>query len=355
MRSLRLTVILLSGQAAAAAAFAAPSAQYTIFDVTGAGTQSGQGTTPYSLNASSASTGYYVDSNFYSHGFVRAADGTITTFDADGPTSYTQATAINREGAIVGYYLNPKTQMTSKGFLREAGGAIRKFSAGGASTGVQGLNDHGDAVGIFAAKDHHITAYLRAPDGRITEIRDPKAGKESGEGTYAFAINNGGVIAGQYVGKGAHGYVRSPDGTFTNFDAPGAGGFLGTDPDAINQGGWVAGFYTDSNDVFHSFIRNPDGTITTFDAPGAGTAAYQGTSASWISRDGAVVGSYVDANNVNHGFLRLKDGAIKEFDAPGAGSGSGQGTIPTSINDSNVVVGYEVDSSGVYHGFLRTP
>jgi len=45
----------------------------------------------------------YADSNFVSHGFVRAADATIVTFDVPG-ASGTGPTSISPSGAIMGSY-----------------------------------------------------------------------------------------------------------------------------------------------------------------------------------------------------------------------------------------------------------
>jgi hypothetical protein len=78
--------------------------------------------------------------------------------------------------------------------------------------------------------------------------------------------------------------------------------------------------------VYHGFLRAPDGTFTTFDAPGAGTGAYQGTFAISINPAGAITGYYTDASNVDHGFLRARDGTITTFEAPGSGTGAYQGT-----------------------------
>jgi hypothetical protein len=342
-------------QIAVAPVFGLPPGHFKIFDVKGAGTDSGEGTIPDALNASSASTGYYIDSDFSNHGFLRASDGTVATFDVDGPSSQTQPSAINRKGTVAGFYLKPKRQIHYNGFLRKSSGTIDKFKAGGANTGVSGLNDNGDAVGNYSTRKHHIIGYLRAADGSVTDFRDPKAGKGEFEGTFVYGINDAGAIAGQFVRRrGTGGFIRNTDGTFTNFEIAGAG-TLGIYPSAINQEGWVAGFYFDPNQALHAFIRDPAGTITTFDVHGAGTGADQGTSTSSIADDGTVAGSYVDSNNVSHGFLRLKNGTIKAFDAPGAGTGSGEGTIAVAINELHVTVGYEIDGSGVFHGFLRTP
>src|SRR5207248_3394543 len=46
---------------------------------------------------------------------------------------------------------------------------------------------------------------------------------------------------------------------------------------SINPAGTITGRYSDASDVLHGFLRTPDGTITTFDAPNAGTDPCQGT------------------------------------------------------------------------------
>ena len=63
------------------------------------------------------------------------------------------------------------------------------------------------------------------------------------------------------------------------FDAPGAGtgAGQGTQPNAVNSAGVVAGWYLDDNNVWYGFLRTPDGKIITFSAPGAGTGTYQGS------------------------------------------------------------------------------
>jgi hypothetical protein len=66
----------------------APDGTITTFDVPGAGTGPGQGTgfpsTPGGLNPAGAITGAYLDASNVIHGYVRASDGTIATFDVQG-------------------------------------------------------------------------------------------------------------------------------------------------------------------------------------------------------------------------------------------------------------------------------
>jgi hypothetical protein len=77
--------------------------------------------------------------------------------------------------------------------------------------------------------------------------------------------------------NGTHGFVRTPDGEFTEFDVPGADPVVGcTCPGFINDLAVVGGYYIDTNSVAHGFVRTPDGNITKFDDPEAGTGAGQG-------------------------------------------------------------------------------
>jgi hypothetical protein len=135
-----------------------------------------------------------------------------------------------------------------------------------------------------------------------------------------------------------HGAVRAPGGTITTFDAPGAGtgpgrGTLIGSVDNLNPAGAISGISIDANNVFHGYLRTPDGTITVFDAPGAGTGPNQGTQCSGINEAGTIVGLYIDSSNVNHGFLRASGGTFTTFDVPGAGTGANQGTLAENINE----------------------
>ena len=79
--------------------------------------------------------------------------------------------------------------------------------------------------------------------------------------------------------------------------------------------------------MFHGFLRSPGGKFTTFEAPGADTTpgSFNGTSPSSINDLGVITGSYYDANGFSHGFLRSPDGKFTTFDVPGVG---GYGTTP---------------------------
>ena len=52
---------------------------------------------------------------------------------------------------------------------------------------------------------------------------------------------------------------------FTKFDPPGS---IETIPNSMNRSGAITGYYFDANFLFHGFLRSPDGTFTTIDFPG---------------------------------------------------------------------------------------
>jgi len=92
----------------------APDGTITVFDVPGACTTNSagcayNGTTAASINLWGAITGDYTDASAVYHGFLRAADGGITTFDAPPPDagavggSGTLPDANNLAGQITGY------------------------------------------------------------------------------------------------------------------------------------------------------------------------------------------------------------------------------------------------------------
>src|ERR1043166_3634106 len=115
---------------------------FTIFDAPGAGTAAGQGTRAYSINPAGAIAGFFFDSVDTAHGYVRSNQGVITVFDAPGagmglgqgtfPINSPQL--INPNGAITGYYVD--SAFVRHGFLRDRNGVITTFDAPGAGTGV---------------------------------------------------------------------------------------------------------------------------------------------------------------------------------------------------------------------------
>jgi hypothetical protein len=93
----------------------------TTFDVPGAA--QAPKARSQNINASGAITGNYIDANGTNHGFLRAPDGTITaTFDVPGagtgPGQGTIASCNNDADAITGNYIDASN--VNHGFMRAA-------------------------------------------------------------------------------------------------------------------------------------------------------------------------------------------------------------------------------------------
>ena len=297
----------------------APDGIFTTFDAPGA-----EGTNAYSINPAGAIAGFYLDSGHVVHGFLRTPDGTITTIDAPGaitapvpgPIAFgTFAFNINPAGAIAGEYED--NNIVNHGFLRAPDGTITTFDAPGAGTGpnqgtttatTDGLNPKGAIAGTTIDDNGAFNGFVRAPDGTIVEFEVPGAGTGSGQGTNPAGINPAGTIPGSFIDSSGvnHGFVRAPHGTITTFDVPGAGtdAGQGTLPQNINPAGDIAGNYIDARNVSNGFVRTAEGDITKFHVPDAGTDAGQGTFPLCNNPADAITGYYIDASGVFHGFLR---------------------------------------------------
>jgi probable HAF family extracellular repeat protein len=244
---------------------------------------------------------------------------------------------------------------------------IISFSAPGAGTGsgqgtfALGINSHGVIVGYYLDENYGYHGFLRSSDGSFTTFDAP--GSYSGGGTLAIGLNQQGAVVGYYADANDrfHAFLRRPDGTFTTDVAPGEcrgsdfNGCNGTGAYDINDSGMIAGAYLDVNFVRNGFVLSRNGTFTSFEAPGAGNGAYQGSapdSVAGLNQSGALSGYDLDDNNVYHSFLRDSEGNFTLLDVQGAGTSAGQGTIAEGINDPGAIVGQYVDASGVNHGFL---
>lgn len=333
----------------------------TSIDAPGAGTASGYGTFGTSIDAGGDVAGLYIDANGVVHGFIRAADGSITKVDAP-----------------------------------DAGTALNL------GTNVRALNASGSATGYYADTNDILHSYLRSSSGTLTEFDPPNS-----IGSDAFCMNDSGDIAGGLLDvNGAHGFMRGADGTFSVIDPTGtASDVKVVIPTQINSVGAVAGYYTDTNTVRHGFLRGPSGAVEILDAPGAATMTDGGTEvtdmnsggvmvgglaigvvngvattrsfmlaadgsytefdppqavssyAEGINDNGVIAGEYRDAKLVRHGYIRQADGSFITFDAPNAALVPSTlvniGTAPRRINGSGEIVGTYSDAAGVRHAFVR--
>ncbi len=357
-------------------------ASYVSFSVPGS-----VGTYPMSINASMTVTGYYYVAHVtptFIRGFVRDADGTITTFDMGGPfdlgdgTVWTIPESINAAGDITGFYQYPPVGPTGDawgeiapvaGFLRYADGQAISIQAQPPDeyylpiTQPVSMNDFDEVVGN-APYLSPITVFTRSR-GNVY-----KAGISFDKLTLATAINSSGSVVGFSSRSGipAGGFVLHPDGFAAPVDVPAQSGPAcaaeGTFPDGINAAGTIAGWYVSSTDTCATvntggFVMSPDGVFSLFEPPGmllvSPVGGFGGSllAPHSLSIDdvGDVTGSYTDAGGVEHGFVRNPYGTLTTFDPP-----EGDETNATSIADGGLVAGYyEYKSGGPAVGFIRIP
>jgi hypothetical protein len=318
------------------------SAQFATFNA-----NSSQKTYPSSINASGVVTGHYFDGYNVGHGFVRDAQGNITSFDASSAAlTSTFPYSINASGAVAGTIATgPNGTIPYSAFLRDAQGTITPFEVpniGNGGTFAGSINDSGSIAGSFISENDGPYGFVRDAQGNfhVFDVSD-FAGTTS-----PYAINASGAVAGSYTGQGpGYGsFVRDPQGNITTFDPGG-----GTDSNAasINASGAIAGTFTDKSNVKHGYVRDSQGNITSFDPAGS-----TGTTATGINTSGAITGWYLDASGVQHGFVRDPQGNITSFDPAAYATG----TTPNGINDSGAITGQYSSGLAVGDGFIgRAP
>jgi len=283
-------------------------------------------------------------------GFVRTPDGMITSFKAEDSNSWTTPQSINNSGVTAGSYLVSNTLVTH-GFVRAADGTIADFDAPGAGaqqyegTWATGINASGIITGYYAEESGYQHGLVRATDGSFTFFDVPGA-----MFTEAWCINDKGVIAGYWFADGSsppHGFVRSATGKITSFDPPGASN--GTYANAVNVKGAITGIYMDDARVAHGYIRQPSGAFTTFDIASGPIVRSMG-----INAKGTVtgVGGYTKAGFA--GFVRYQSGKMAVINTPKSDENDANG-----INTDGVVVGTAQipakHHQTNWYGFIWTP
>jgi hypothetical protein len=212
----------------------------------------GTDTTPTAINSRGVVTG----SGGGSGGFVRLANGSLIPFSVSGAAS-TLPQAINTAGTVAGYYFAGDN--TRHGFFRARNGAITTFDVPGGfeNTNASGINNAGDITG-YAVTGGITPAYVgyvrKASDGSFSIFYNIAGCQVN----YVFpsAINFDGTVVGTCLDENyiQRGFIRHSDGTVTSFAAPNSAS--GTNPNAIAANGKTVGFASDVNSVAHGFRLN---------------------------------------------------------------------------------------------------
>ena len=253
------------------------------------------------MNASGQIAGYAYDAFTFSFSFIRESDGTITliTVPYSGATDPT-IFGINDSGEVCGYYTSSAPLSPDYGFVRNSSGGFTTLHA---SSITQAINSNGETTGnILGVRVWY--GFVEDQYGNKTQFLPP-----SSTTTFSMAINRSGQAAGYYLDGASgidYGFLRTPDGTIVTFAAPGSGTgtFNGTYAWAMNDRGQIAGYTILDSGAYQAFLRDASGNFTVFSAPNAGTRANTGTQAFSINASGMIAGYYLDSNEVAHGFLR---------------------------------------------------
>jgi hypothetical protein len=258
------------------------------------------------INAVGEIAGVYQDVSGEGRGFIRSANGSVTKFNPGGLGGSTDVRGINNRGAVVGAYSTTNSIPPAQAYVRTRDGAITTFSIPGSDYVYPwGINDLGEVTGdYFYDGDTQVGGFVRSPGGMITTFK-------YAAGIVPLAINRAGTITGWYgppVGN-FEPFVRRPDGLIVPFTMPGMGA-VNTEFMGLNEGGFITGSYTTiatdppgtgPAEYMHGFIRSPEGVISSFEAPGADS-----TTAVAINNFNVVTG-WSDSETNPGAFIRIPD------------------------------------------------
>jgi hypothetical protein len=280
----------------------------------------------------------------------------VLTLNDRRDLTFNQLLGINNEGVIAGYFGSGEARHPNKGFLITPPWARNDFRGenfpGSAQTQVVGLNDDGITVGFFSSTNNHNVAhnnnigFWRA-NGQYHAVRFPTQDNATPQVNQLLGVNDAGTAVGFYNdAKGnAHGYAYNLETRqFKLITVRGATSLTAT---AINNGGAVAGFYTNAQGATVSFIQLQHRRTFTIAFPGASA-----TQAFGLNDQGEVVGAYTIGtgdNAVSHGFTWM-NGKFTTVNYPMASS-----TTINGVNDEGDIVGFYTDAKGNTDGFVGLP
>jgi hypothetical protein len=172
------------------------------------------------------------------HGVNINGEATYVSFSVPGAIG-TYPMSINNSMTVTGYYTTSYT--TAAGFIRDADGAITTLSFSGSLwTEPVSINAAGDITGFYEVVSGIPQGFTRYADGRTITF-DPPEG-QAGPQALPVSINNFDEVAGNYPypGGSSAGFTRSRAGDFAIIDYSGAG--YATAITGLNSNGAVVGY-----------------------------------------------------------------------------------------------------------------
>jgi uncharacterized membrane protein len=200
-----------------------------------------------------------------------------------------------------------------------------------------GINDSGLIVGYATQNaDKRFKVFGFLYDGAtFTKLRD-----SVDTATYAFGINNAGIVVGAAGSLGTTDAFEMRNNRYKMIHFPGQ--YIYGSAQGINSNGEIVGF--DTLDALHHAYIYYQGRVKNIDFPGAVHTAALG-----VNDSGLVVGWYIVASGCACAFV-TKNGKYISFSYPAA-----QFTAASGINSSGQIVGsYTLDNNS-WHGFVTSP
>ena len=289
------------------------------------------------------------------HGFLRAPDGTITTFDPPGSTS----TFVGGGGEpFAGPPINPagvisrETTLTRAGwitaFLRAPDGTFTTFDAPGCRQWDQLRFLYHPGGGRRWISTLTRASWVTASCGLATAPSRPSISPARPHHRAPSGINPAGAITGYVLVTlftVFHGFLGTPDGTFTAFNAPGS--VNGGEPSGINPAGAITGSAADGSPG--AYLQRPDGTFITFNPPGSRRGALASLAPS--TRRARSRGSTLKQTS----WLTATCGRPTAPSPHVRSTGLHINHIPQCHQPGRRHHGTFEDASGVPHGFVRIP
>src|SRR5262249_21733486 len=153
------------------------------------------------------------------------------------------------DGTIAGFWYDPTAQ-ENKAFLRAPDGTITSFDHPDSKvTAAYAIDNDGIATGYYSVDEGNHPGFIRETNGKLDIFHAP--GDDNG--TYPNAMTNKGVIAGTYYDfySTAHGFVRHSGGNIAVFDV--TGDTYGTNVLDINTHNATTGHWGSEDGFVHGF------------------------------------------------------------------------------------------------------
>ncbi len=208
---------------------------------------------------------------------------------------------------------------------------------GSVNTYFFALDNVGKAAGFFIDADGLYHGVI-LDDGKLTQYDFPGATE-----TLIFGLSDEtGALSGNIVD--AEGVTRAFSGDLV-ITFPGA---VKTYGDFVNAAGVIVGSYEDADGMNHGFIRSPDGSFTTIDVPDATDLQFLFVNA--INDNGVVIFRAKAVDDIPRSYILFPGGVPYELRVPGSVS-----TVIRNINQDGSIIGYYDTQDGRRLGFAAKP